>query len=207
MSDPNDDYDERATSHEEPDDLHYVVHHAAFPETGFSRLIDNAIKKIGSWISWFWVVLMLVICVNVFMKNVLGQGSVRFEEIQWHIYSAIFLIGLSYAMAYDDHVRVDLLHERFNLRTKAWIEVAGIVIFLLPFLAVLLYYAWPFVLKAYTDGERSSSPAGLTHYWLIKSTLVIGLVLLIATSLSRLQRCVAFLLGGDSSTQEPPQGD
>lgn len=183
-----------ATSHDEPDDLQYVVHHAAFPETRFSQAIDNVIKKIGSVISWFWIALIVVICVNVFMKNALGQGSVRFEEIQWHIYSALFLLGLSYTMTFDDHVRVDLLHENFNLRTKAWVEVVGIIVFLLPFLIMLLYFTWPFVIKAFTDGERSSSPAGLAYYWIIKSTLVIGLALLLATSISRLQRCIAFLM-------------
>ena len=89
------DDDDRATSHEEPDDLHFLVHHAALPETGFSRAIDGAIKRFGSGISWFWIALMAVICVNVFMKNVLGQGSVQFEEIQWHIYAALFLLGKS----------------------------------------------------------------------------------------------------------------
>ena len=203
------------TSHDEPDDLQYVVHHAAFPETRFSQAIDQVIRKIGSALSWLWIALMFVICVNVFMKNALGQGSVRFEEIQWHIYSAVFLLGLSYTMTFDDHVRVDLLHEGFRLRTKAWIEVIGIVVFLLPFLIMLLYYAWPFVVKAFTDGERSSSPAGLAYYWIIKSTLVIGLVMLLATSIARLQRCIAFLANDNppspgtdhAATGAPEQGE
>jgi TRAP-type mannitol/chloroaromatic compound transport system permease small subunit len=67
----------------------------------------------------------------------------------------------------------------------------------LPFLAILLYYTFPFVVKAVVDGERSSSPAGLSHYWIIKSALLIGLGLLIASSVSRLHRCIAFLKGGD----------
>ncbi len=189
--------EERAISHDEPDDLQYIVHHGEFPETGFSRAVDNVTKKLGSAISWFWIALMAVICVNVFMKNALGQGSVRFEEIQWHIYSALFLLGLAYTMAYDDHVRVDLLYERYSLRTKAWIEIIGTLVFLLPFLAVLLYFAWPFVVKAFVDGERSSSPAGLSHYWIIKSTLVIGFGLLSLSALSRLHRCIACLTRPD----------
>lgn len=190
----NDD-DARAIDHEEPDDLHFLVHHAALPETGVSRAIDGAIKRFGSWVSWFWIALMAVIVVNVFMKNVLGQGSVQFEEIQWHIYAALFLLGLSYTMAYDDHVRVDIFYESYGLRTKAWIEAIGIVLFLIPFILVMLYYAWPFVVTAYVDNERSSSPAGLSQYWIIKSTILLGFALLLLTALSRLHRCVALLAG------------
>ncbi|WP_157961612.1 TRAP transporter small permease subunit [Acuticoccus kandeliae] len=182
----------------EPDDLNYIVHHAALPETGFSRAIDGAIKRFGSFMSWFWVALLAVICVNVFMKNALGQGSVQFEEIQWHIYAALFLIGLSYTMAYDDHVRVDILYENFSLKAKAWVDTLGIIFFLIPFLLLMIYYSWPFVLKAYTDHERSSSPAGLSNYWIIKSVLILGLSLLLLTAIARLHRCVAFLRGATS---------
>ncbi len=206
MTTPGEDPADRAISHTEPDDLQYIIHHAALPETAFSRAVEGALKRFGSWVSWFWIVLMAVICVNVFMKNALGQGSVRFEEIQWHIYSALFLIGLSYTMACDDHVRVDLFYERFGIRTKAWIDLLGIVLFLLPFLAVMLYYAFPFVVKAYTDAERSSSPAGLSHYWIIKSTLVIGLGMLVLSALARLHRCVALLFLG-AEPQTPDQGE
>lgn len=170
---------------------------AWLPETPLSHKIDTSIQKIGSAVSWLWIALMLIICVNVFMKNALGQGSVRFEEIQWHIYSLVFLFGLSYTMTFDEHVRVDLFYEGMSFRRRAQIEIIGIALFLLPFLAILLYYTFPFVVKAVVDGERSSSPAGLSHYWIIKSALLIGLGLLIASSVSRLHRCIAFLKGGD----------
>lgn len=192
------DLGDRAGGREAADELRVIVHHAALPHTGFSRAVDGAIKRFGSWMSWFWIALMGVICVNVFMKNVLGQGSVRFEEIQWHIYAALFLLGLSYTMAHDDHVRVDVIHERFGLRTKAWIDLLGIALLLIPFLLVLLWHAVPFVTKAYVDGERSASPAGLGHYWIIKSALVLGLVMLLLTALSRLSRCWALLFAGVS---------
>jgi TRAP-type mannitol/chloroaromatic compound transport system permease small subunit len=182
--------------HEEPDDLRFVVHHTALPETGLSRAIDDTIKRFGSAISWVWLALMAVIVVNVFMKNALGQGSVRFEEIQWHIYAALFLLGLSYTMAHDDHVRVDVLHERFGLRAKAWVDLVGIVLFLIPFILVLLLYAVPYVAQAFEDGERSASPAGLSNYWIIKSALPLGFGLLLLTALARVSRCWAALFGG-----------
>lgn len=203
MTAPNNDPTNRAISHDEPDDLQYVVHHAPLPETGFSHAADAAVKRFGSIISWFWVLLMAVICVNVFMKNVLGQGSIQFEEIQWHIYAALFLLGLSYTMAFDDHVRVDLIYETMNTRRKAWVDFLGILLFLIPFIVMILYFAWPFVMKALADGERSSSPAGLSNYWIIKSTLVVGLGLLAISTLARLHRCAALLFMGS----KPPKSE
>jgi TRAP-type mannitol/chloroaromatic compound transport system permease small subunit len=185
--------DHRPTDPNQPDDLRFVVHHAALPETRFSSALDSAMKRLGSAISWFWLVLMAVIVINVFMKNVMAQGSVQFEEIQWHIYSALFLLGLSYTMATDDHVRVDVLHERFSLRTKAWVDLIGIVFFLIPFLLVLIWYAVPYVVKAFVDAERSASPAGLSNYWIIKTALPLGFVLLLLAALARLSRCWAAL--------------
>lgn len=188
-----------ATPPGDPDNPADLTHHANLPETGFSSAIDGMAKRIGSAISWFWILLMVVICVNVFMKNVLGQGSVRFEEIQWHIYASLFLLGLAYTMATDEHVRVDVAYDAMKLRTKAWVDAVGILVFLLPFLATLLYFAWPFVIKAFNDAERSSSPAGLSHYWIIKSTLVIGLAMLFLTALARLHRCIACLARKDAT--------
>lgn len=178
------------------DDLHLLEHHAALPETGFSRSVDRLVRLVGEWSSWIWVVLMLVICVNVFMKNVLGRGSVQLEEIQWHIYAALFLLGLGYTLIHDDHVRVDLVYENMSLRTKAWVDLVGILLFLVPFLLVLLWFAWPFVLKAVEDGERSSSPAGLSNYWIIKSFILTGLGLLLLAALGRVHRCIAYLFLG-----------
>ena len=193
------------TSHDEPDDLQYIVHHAALPETEFSRVVDAILKKFGDAVSWFWVLLMVVICVNVFMKNVLSQGSVQLEEIQWHIYAALFLLGLSYAQAFDDHVRVDLLYEGMSLKTKAWVDFLGILLFLIPFIVMLLNFTFPFVIKAFVDAERSNSPAGLSNYWVIKSLLAVGLLLLLVAVLGRLHRCIAYLFLGAEAPK--PEGN
>lgn len=183
----------RAIAHDEPDDLHHLIHHAPLPTTAFSRAIDGALARLGRTLSWGWLALIAVIVVNVLMKNVFGQGRVEFEEIQWHIYSTLFMLGLSVTLAADDHVRVDLLHERLSTRSKACIELAGIVFLLLPFVAMLIWYGIPFVADAYATGERSSAPAGLSHRWLIKGMLVAGCALLAVAALARLTRAVAAL--------------
>ena len=183
----------RAVSRTEPDDLQYLICHADLPETGFSRTVDRALNAMGSAMSWGWVGLMAIIVLNVAMKNLFGDGRVEFEEIQWHLYSALFMQGLSVTLVADAHVRVDLLYERFSLRTKAWIDLLGIVFLLLPFVTMLVWYAVPFVTDSFATAERSSSPAGLPYRWIIKSALLLGVGLLALAALSRLHRVVTLL--------------
>jgi len=199
---------ERALSPSEPDDLLHLIHHAELPETGFSRAVDGAIRWIGSTVSWLWVALMAVIVLNVFMKNALGEGRIEFEEIQWHIYSAVFMLGLSYTLTVDDHVRVDLFYERFSLRTKAWVDFWGILLLLVPFIGLIIWYGIPFVTDSFATNERSSSPAGLPYRWLIKSALVLGCGLLLLAAVSRLHRAIALLfLGRTGGPLRPPEGE
>lgn len=194
---------ELALSGHEPDDLHHLIHHAELPHTRFSRAVDGMLTRMGSIVSWFWLALMGVIVVNVAMKNFLGDGRIEFEEIQWHIYSALFMLGLSVTLASDDHVRVDLLYERFGLRTKAWVEFLGIVFLLMPFLVMLIWYGVPFVTDSFATGERSNSPAGLSHRWMMKSVLVIGCALLALAAAARLHRTVALLFLGHEPHSAP----
>ena len=163
------------------------------PETPFSRLIDPVLDRIGSVVSWIWVVLLAVIVCNVVLRYALAEGRIEFEEIQWHLYSVGFMLGLGYALQHDAHVRVDVLHERFRPTTQAWIDLYGIVLFLFPFIALMLIYGVPFVVDSFVTGEISSSPGGLPYRWAIKSVLVIGFALLGVAALSRVTRLWKFL--------------
>ncbi len=175
------------------DRLHELIHHAELPQTGFSAKVDAAMRAIGSNISWIWLLLVAIIVLNVTMRYVFGEGRIEFEEIQWHIYSIGFLLGLSYALESDDHVRVDLLYERFGLRSKAWVELFGILVFLLPFIILVIWYAIPFLTYSISINEVSEAPGGLPARWAIKSFMLIGFVLLLVATLSRLSRVTALL--------------
>ena len=146
---------------EEHDLVHELIHHAELPHSAFSLKVDGWIRRIGSAISWIWLLLVGVIVLNVSMRYLLGEGRIEFEEIQWHLYAIGFLLGLSYCLESDDHVRVDVLYERFTPKTKAWVELFGILLFLFPFIALVLWYAVPFVAYSASIGEVSESPGGL----------------------------------------------
>ena len=163
------------------------------PRTTFSNVVDSLITRIGNAVSWIWMVLLCVIVINVFMRYALGEGRIEFEEIQWHLYSIGFMVGLGYAVVHDAHIRVDIVHERLSPVTRAWIDLYGITLFVLPFVVLMLVYAVPFITDSFITSETSPSPGGLPYRWLIKSMLFIGFALLGLAAVSRLTRLRAYL--------------
>ena len=164
-----------------------------FPHTRFSARVDDLLVAIGKTISYIWLILLAVIVVNVLMRYAFSEGRIELEELQWHLYSIGFLLGLSSAYQADTHIRVDVLHERMSLRAQAWVELYGIILFLLPFIALVLIYSLPFVASSFALNEISPSPGGLPLRWLIKAFMPLGFVLLLLAVLARLSRVWAFL--------------
>ena len=167
------------------------------PDTAFSRIIDPWLIRIGKWTSVLWVILLIIIVSNVLLRYAFDMGRIEFEEIQWHIYSMGFLLGMSSAYQADAHIRVDVLHERFSPSLQAWLELYGIVLFLIPFILVVLIFSVPFVIASFELGEISQAPGGLPFRWAIKAVLPIGFLLLLLAACSRLTRVWAFLSVGD----------
>ena len=171
-----------------------------WPSTRISRRVDSIIRVVGELSSWLWLVLMFVIVLNVVLRYAFGEGRVEFEELQWHLYAAGFLLALSYADLHDSHVRVDVLHERWSARTQAWIELYGLLLLFFPFVVFMILHAVPFVLAAWQLNEISQAPGGLPMRWLIKAALPLGFLLLAAAGIARLSRVWAFLFGREDAT-------
>jgi TRAP-type mannitol/chloroaromatic compound transport system permease small subunit len=163
------------------------------PHTPISRRLDPLLTRTGHLAGWMWLVLLITIVGNVTMRHVAGEGFVQFEELQWHLYATGFLLGLSYAYQADAHVRVDLVQERLPPRMRAWIELYGILLLLLPFVLLVLVFGVPFVRSSFAAGEISQAPGGLPFRWLIKAMLPLGFLLLLLAAVSRLSRVWAFL--------------
>jgi TRAP-type mannitol/chloroaromatic compound transport system permease small subunit len=165
------------------------------PETAFSHRIDGWLLRLGEVLSWVWLALMCVIVLNVMLRYVFGEGRIELEELQWHLYAVGFMTALSLAVTTDDHVRVDVIHERLPLHLRAWIELYGTLLLLAPFIALVLVYALPFVASAWRVEEVSQAPGGLPMRWLIKAVLPLGFVLLALAATARLTRVTALLFG------------
>ena len=165
------------------------------PRTTISNALDAGIRTVGDWASWLWAGVIVVILFNVIMRYAFGEGRVDLEELQWHLYAVGFLVGLSYCVQSDTHVRVDVFHARFRLSVKAWIELIGLLLFLAPFLWLVIVYSVPFIETSYNQNEASAAPGGLPYRWVIKSALLVAFVLLAVAAVSRLSRVTAHLFG------------
>ena len=163
------------------------------PRTVLSMAIDRVIELFGEVASWLWTVLMMLIVYQVIQRYAFGKGSIMMEEMQWHLYSVGFLLGLAVTEIRERHVRIDVLAEMLPQRGRLWIELIGIVGLLLTFVAVMLWFAWPFVQSSYQLHEVSAAPDGLPYRWMLKSFIITALVLLGLAGLSRLSRVIAAL--------------
>lgn len=163
------------------------------PSTSLSRAIDRLLTWIGEAASWLWTILMLVIIAQVVLRYVFSIGSIRMEELQWHIFAVGFMLGLSFTEIAERHVRIDVLAEHWPQRRRLWVELVGILLFLLPMCGVILWFAVPFVASSWELNEVSAAPDGLPYRWALKSFILISFVLLGLAGLSRLSRIRAAL--------------
>jgi len=170
-------------------------HALTFPRTTPSDVLEKLVELVGKLCSWIWVILIVLIVVNVVLRYALRTNFIAMEEMQWHLYAVGFLMALSFAILFDGHVRVDVVAERLQLRTRAWIELFGILLLILPFVYVVVSYAIPFVQRSYQIGEVSAAPGGLPYRWFIKSFIITGFVFIGIAAVARLMRVTAFLFG------------
>ena len=150
--------------------------------------IDALTEWVGKTASWLVLALVLLICYDVAMRYLFQQGSVALQELEWHLFALIFLLGSAYTLKHDEHVRVDILYQsRFvSDKQRAWINIIGTLLFLLPFCVLILITAWPFVENAFYYNESSPDPGGLPYRYLLKGSLLLAFGLLILQGLSGL---------------------
>ena len=164
-----------------------------FPTNALSFRLDAMIAFTGKLLSWLWVVTIAVVLTNVFSRFILGRGSIALEELSWHFFGATMIMTLAYAIVTDDHVRVDVLRERFSLRLMAWVELLGITLLMLPLMYFITEQLIEYAYRSFEQGEASQSPSGLPYRFILKSTLPIGMILMTVAFVSRLLRCTTYL--------------
>lgn len=152
--------------------------------------IDRFVLRFGHFLSWANFLLIFVIVVQVLLRYGFGRGMVALEELEWHLYAVAFMFGLSYAVVTDAHVRVDLISGRLSRSTRAWIEIAGILLLLLPFIVIVVIYGWEFFLSSWVRHERSLAPMGLPYRWAIKAVIPLSFILFGLAALTRLIRTI-----------------
>ncbi|OHC62739.1 MAG: sugar transporter [Rhodocyclales bacterium GWA2_65_20] len=159
-----------------------------------SGMIDRVNAGIGKLATWLVLVVVVVSAGNAVMRYTIGWSSNGLLEIQWYLFSAIFLLCSGYVLLQNEHIRIDVVAGRLAPRTQNWIDVCGILFFLLPMALIVLYLSWPVFINAWQSGEISANPGGLVR-WPVRLLLPVGFLLLTLQGLSELVKRVAFLAG------------
>ncbi|MDO6441866.1 TRAP transporter small permease subunit [Marinobacter sp. 2_MG-2023] len=163
------------------------------PTNALSWQLDRMVVAVGRLASWLWIGVLVVILINVFSRYVMSQGSIALEELSWHLFGTATLLTLGYAVVRDDHVRVDVLREKFSPKTQAIIELLGILLLALPIIALMINSMVPYAWTAWTYMEHSQAPSGLPYRFIFKSMLPLGLAFVMIALVSRASRCTTFL--------------
>jgi TRAP-type mannitol/chloroaromatic compound transport system permease small subunit len=164
------------------------------PLLSLSRLIDALNNRVGHIVYWAILAAVLISAANALVRKIFNTSSNAFLEIQWYLFSAVFLLCAGYALLHNQHVRIDVVVGRFSKRTLAWIDVFGTILFLLPMAILILWLSWPVFVRAYVSGEVSTNAGGLI-LWPARLLVPIGFLLLVLQGFSELVKRLAFLRG------------
>jgi TRAP-type mannitol/chloroaromatic compound transport system permease small subunit len=159
-----------------------------------SRVIDATNRLIGQATYWLILVTVVISAGNAIVRYGLNTSSNAWLEVQWYLFSAVFLLCAGYTLLNNEHIRIDIVNAHLTKRTRDWIDVVGHVVFLIPLCILFLYEGWPYFWLAFTNGEISGNAGGLIR-WPVKLLIVVGFALLLLQALSELIKRVAIIRG------------
>lgn len=159
-----------------------------------SGWIDRSSERIGHSVLWLVLAAVVISAINATVRKLFDTSSNAFLEIQWYLFAAVFLLGASYTMLRQGHVKIDVILGHFPRRTQVKVEIFGILFFLFPFVFAVVDLVWPLVIQAYTSGESSENAGGLVR-WPVYALVPLGFLLLGLQGLSELIKRIGFLKG------------
>jgi TRAP-type mannitol/chloroaromatic compound transport system permease small subunit len=159
-----------------------------------SRLIDRLNERIGQLFYWLILLMVLISAANAVVRKVFNYSSNGLLEIQWYLFSAIFLFLAGYTLLRNEHVRIDVIAGRLSKRAQTWIDILGTLFFLLPMASLVMWLSWPIFVDAFERHEVSTNAGGLI-IWPARLLVPIGFALLVLQGISELIKRIAFLQG------------
>jgi TRAP-type mannitol/chloroaromatic compound transport system permease small subunit len=171
-----------------------------------SEALRKMVDAIGRFGSWMFLPLVLITVFDVVLRKIGLQyfltthfgrifDSTVLQELEWHFHTGLFALVLGYGYIWNTHVRVDLVREHLHFRKKAWLEFLGLTIFLIPYCAIVIWFASVYAYDSWAMNEISASTVGLTHRWIIKTVLVFGLVTAVVAGIAVWLQVVIVLWG------------
>jgi TRAP-type mannitol/chloroaromatic compound transport system permease small subunit len=170
-----------------------------------SRFIDALNERVGRLVYWAVLISVVVSAANAIVRYSLHTSSNAWLEVQWYLFSAVFLLCSGYTLLRNEHIRIDIVYGHFTRRTQIWIDILGTVLFLLPMAIIIGWLSWPMFWNSYVGNEMSMNAGGLIR-WPVKLLVPAGFLLLVLQGFSELIKKVAILTGDAPDPVEKTTG-
>lgn len=159
-----------------------------------SNTLSGFNDHIGKAIAWLTTALVLLFCYDVVMRYLFSSTAVWITEMEWHLFALIFLVGAAYAYRHDKHVRVDVFYSKMSPKGKAWVNLVGILVFLIPWCLVIIRASYRYAHYSWTLLEGSPNPGGLPYRFIIKFAITFGFILLLLQAIAELCRSLTTIM-------------
>jgi len=177
--------------------LYFRVLQVALNLKELVKRIDSVNEKLGVFASWLTTGLVLLMCYDVFMRYFFASSKAWILELEWHLFALIFLLGASYALKEDKHVRVDIFYSSFSKKKKALVNLVGSVLFLIPWCAVIIWKSSVYAMTSFHSSEGSPQPGGLPARYIIKGMVAFAFFMLLMQAISLLISSILTLKSKD----------
>ncbi|MEA3372374.1 MAG: TRAP transporter small permease subunit, partial [Campylobacterota bacterium] len=139
--------------------------------------------------------LIMLVVYDATVRYLFHSGSIALQELEWHLFDVVILLGIAYTLKENAHVRVDIFYDHFTPKTQAIVNLLGTILFILPFSLLIIYVGFDFVLLSFEQMESSSDPGGLPYRYVVKALMPLAFVLLALQSLSEIIKAIKTLRG------------
>lgn len=169
-----------------------------------SDAIDRLNTAIGKSVYWLILLAVLISAANAIVRKAFDVSSNAWLELQWQLFGAVFMLGAAYTFLKNEHIRIDILNSRFPKAVRDWIDLLGHLLFLMPFVLLMMRDGWPFFMASYRIGEQSMNAGGLPQ-WPAKFLIPFGFFLLFLQGISEIIKRIAVMRGliPDPHGEEP----
>lgn len=170
-----------------------------------SNRIDAISERTGQLAAWLVPLMVVIIGYDITMRYLFRIGSVALQELEWHLFALVFLLGAAYTLKHDGHVRVDIFYRKWGRRRRAWVDFLGGLLLLMPVCIFIAWSSWAYVLSSWSYLEGSPEAGGLPGVFLLKTFMLIMPVLLILQGLAQILTAWR-TLRGDIKVEDDEQG-
>ena len=170
------------------------------------KLLEKILDGLGNFCSLLMILMIINVFYDVIMRYFFNDVSIGMQELEWHLFAAMFMFGIAYTLKEDAHVRVDIFYDVMTARKKALINIFGSVVFALPMTLLILYFGYDYAFDAYQMGEGSADPGGLPHRWIVRSVIPISSFFLVLAIAHVILRSIKVLINKDTSKPISKEG-